>query len=67
VAKETDWQLWRSNYPVHNSHIFSVLSPEVALFKVDEESPEACASHEGVTGKDQGDEAKRSSFKGIAG
>ena len=63
----TDWQLWRSNYLIHDSNLFPVFSIEVALFEVHEEGAKACAEDEGAAGKDQGDEAKRSSSERIAG
>ena len=42
---------------LHHNHLLRVLSAQVALFKSDEESAEACAKDEGDPGEDQINEA----------
>jgi hypothetical protein len=52
MAAKTYRELWRRNHPVHHSHLFLVLSFEVAFVEVDEKGAEAGAADEGVAGKD---------------
>src|ERR1051325_4791115 len=58
VSVQTHRQLRHRHHSVHDCYLLALLSAQVALFKINEESAEACAADERAARENEGNEAE---------